>query len=164
MSAIVVPLLPSAGVLAHLGAFVRSLFSRRLLLSLVGVETVMLAGRVYAVRPVPLKVARDLVPAIVRCSQAFVRVDLAEALYDDLVKALALGLGVSIREIGSLSVSLWDLAPVIDLIARVNGLQTAEAGTADMGKLLAALTQTGTNSTPGSSVPPAGAGSTLTNA
>ena len=47
----------------------------------------------------------------------------------------------------------------------INGLPVLEAGSSDMGKLLAALTtQTGTNSMPGSSAPPAGAGSTSTDA
>lgn len=164
MGAVVVPLLPGAGVLASLAAFVRSVVSRRLLLRLAGIDTVVLAGRVYAVRAVPLGVARELVPAIVRCSQAFVRFEVTDELYADLVRALSLGLGVPAREIESHAVSLWDLAPVLDLIARVNGLQTMEAGTADLGKILAVLARTGTNSTPGSSAPPAGPGNTSTDA
>lgn len=159
-AAIVVPVLPGAGVLPRLAALVRSVLSRRVLLSLAGIDTVVLAGHVYAVRAVPLGVARELVPAIVRCSQAFVRFDLTDELYADIVKALSLGLGVPAREIESHAVSLWDLAPVLDLIARVNGLQTTEVGGADLGKLLAALT--GTSSTPGSSAPPAGPGSIST--
>lgn len=161
MSAVVVPLLRS-GVFASLVAFVRSVFSRRLLLKFAGIDTVVLAGRVYAVRAVPLGVARDLMPAIVRCSQAFVRFDITDELYADLVRTLSLGLGVPAKEIEASAVSLWDLAPVIDLIARVNGFQATEAGQTDMGKLLEALTQTGTNSTPGSSAPPDGPGSIST--
>lgn len=163
-AAIVVRPLPGAGVFASLAAFVRSVFSRRVLLKLAGVDTVVLAGSVYAVRAVPLGVARELVPAIVRCSQAFVRLDITDELYADIVKTLSLGLSVSAREIERHAVSLWDLAPVLDLIARVNGLQTMEAGRADLGKILEVLTQTGTSSTPGSSAPPAGPGNTSTDA
>lgn len=159
---IVIRPLPGAGYLPRLSAFVRGLFSRRLLLRLAGVETVVLAGHVLPVRAVPLGIARELVPAIVRASQAFVRLDITDELYADLVRVLSLGLGVPPREIERHAISLWDLAPAIDLIARVNGLQTLEAGRADLGKLLEALT--GTNSTPGSSAPPAGPGSISTHA
>lgn len=156
--------LPGGGVFASLAAFVRGLVSRRTLLGLSGVSTVVLAGRVYPVRPVPLGVARELVPAIVRCSDAFVHFNITDDLYADLVKTLSLGLGVPAREIERHAVSLWDLAPVIDLIARVNGLQVAEEGDAALGKLLALMQQTGTRSTPGSSAPPDGPGSTSTDA
>lgn len=164
MSAIVIRPLPGAGVFASLVAFVRGVFSRRVLLKLAGIDTVVLCGRVYQVRAAPLGVARELVPALVRASQAFVRMEIDDALYADIVKTLALGLGASERAIEACPVSLWDLAPVIDLIARVNGLQVMEAGRADMGKILEVLAQTGTNSTPGSSAPPAGHGSTSTDA
>ncbi|OJW77977.1 hypothetical protein [Thiobacillus sp. 65-1402] len=164
MSAVVVSVLPGAGVWPRLVAFVRSVFSRRVLLALAGVDTVVLAGHVYAVRARPLGVDRELVPALIRCSQAFVRMEVTDALYDDIVKTLSLGLNAPARQIESHAVSLWDLAPVIDLIARVNGLQTMEAGRADLGKILEVLAQTGTDSMPGSSVPPAGPGTTSTNA
>ncbi len=161
---VVVPVLPGAGVWPRLVAFVRSVVSRRVLLKLAGVDTVVLAGRVCAVRPVPLGVARELVPAIMRCSRRFAAWDIDETLYDDLVKVLALGLDVPQARIEALQVSLFDLAPVIERIARVNGMLVEEAG-AGVGKLLAALMeQTGTNSMPGSSVPPAGPGNTSTDA
>lgn len=141
---------------------VRGLLSRRLLLRLVGVDTVVLEGRVHTLRAVPLGVARELVPAIIRCSRRFAAWEIDEGLYDDLVKVLALGLGTSPREIERLTIPLWDLAPVIERIARVNGLPVLEAG-ADLGKLLAALmSSTGTNSTPSSSAPPVGPGITST--
>lgn len=163
MPALVIHPLAGAGHFVRLAAFLRRLIpGRRLLLGLVGTETVVIAGCAYAVRPVPLGVARELVPAIVRCSRAFVRFEVTDEMYTDLIKALSLGLGVPAREIERHAVSLWDLAPVIDLIARVNGLQVMEAG--DVGKLLALMTQTGTSSTPGSSAPPAGPGNTLTDA
>lgn len=161
---VVVPVLPGAGVWPRLVAFVRSVFSRRVLLALVGIDTVVIAGHVYAVRARPLGVDRELVPALVRCSQAFIRFEITDELYADIVKALSLGLGVSPREIERHAVSLWDLAPVLDLIARVNGLQTTEAGSADLGKILEALVQTGMSSMPGSSAPPAGLGNTSTDA
>lgn len=160
MSAIVIRPLPGAGVFVSIAAFARSVFSRRVLLKLAGIDTVVLCGRVYPVRAVPLGVARELVPAIVRASQAFVRMNIDDDLYADIVKTLSLGLGASAREIEACPVSLWDLAPVIDLIARVNGLQVMEAGRADLGKILEVLAQTGTSSTPGSSAPPDGHGST----
>ncbi len=165
MAAVIIRPLPGSGHFVRLVAFVRGLLSRRVLLKLAGVDTVVLAGAVHAVRPVPLGVARELVPAIVRCSKAFAAWEFSEALYDDIVKVLALGLRVPQARIEALTVSLFDLAPVVERIARVNGLPVLEAGSPDMGKLLAALTtQTGTNSMPGSSVPPAGPGSTSTNA
>jgi hypothetical protein len=164
MAAIVVRPLPGAGYLPRLLALVRGLVSRRLLLRLVGVETVVLAGRVLPVRAVPLGVARELVPAIVRCSKAFAAWEFSEALYDDMVKVLALGLNVPAARIEALTVSLFDLAPVVERIARINGMPVLEAGSSDMGKLVALMTQTGMNSTPGSSAPPDGLGNTLTDA
>lgn len=141
---------------------VRGLLSRRLLLRLVGVDTVVLEGRVHTLRAVPLGVARELVPAIIRCSRRFAAWEIDEGLYDDLVKVLALGLDTTPREIERLTIPLWDLAPVIERIARVNGLPVLEAG-ADLGKLLAALmSSTGTNSMPSSSAPPVGPGITST--
>ena len=159
MAALVIPPLAGAGRLARIAAVVRGLISRRALLRLAGVEVVVLAGRVYPVRAVPLGVARDLVPAIVRCSRAFAAGDIGEALYDDIVKVLSLGLHCPRARIEALPVSLLDLAPVVERIARVNGLPVVEAGRPELGKLLAAMQQTGTNSTPGSSAPPAGPGS-----
>lgn len=160
---VVVPILPGAGYFARAGAFLRGWFSRRLLLSLIGVDAVVLAGHVFAVRARPLGIDRELVPALVRCSQAFVRIEITDELYADIVKALALGLNVSARTIEALPVSLWELAPVLDLIARVNGLQMVEAGRSDLGKILKALEQIGMNSIPESSAPPAGPGNTSTN-
>lgn len=162
MPALVITPLAGSGRLTRLAAFLRGLVSRRALLRLAGIETVVLAGRVYPVRAVPLGVARDLVPAIVRCSRAFAAWEFSEALFDDMVKVLSLGLHVPRARIEALPISLWDLAPAVERIARVNGLPVMEAGTPEMGKLLAKLT--GTNSTPGSSAPPAGPGSTSTNA
>lgn len=152
--------LSGAGHRIRLAAWMRGLVSRRALLRLAGVESVVLEGRTYAVRAVPLGVARELVPAIIRCSRRFAAWEIDTALYDDLVTVLALGLGASRHAIERLTIPLWDLAPVIDRIARVNSLPVLEAG-ADPGKLLAALmTSTGTSSTPSSSAPPAGPGTT----
>jgi hypothetical protein len=162
MSATVIRPLPGIGRAARLLVWVRGVFSRRALLRLAGIETVVLAGIVRPVRPVPLGVARELVPAIVRCSQAFATWNVDESLYDDMVKVLSLGLGIAPRQVERLSVSIWDLTRVIDLIARVNGLQVVEAGRADLGKLAEALTSM--NSTPSSSAPPAGPGNTSTDA
>ena len=126
---------PGAGWGVRLAARVRGLLSRRMLYRLLGVPTVVLQGRVYAVRAVPLGIARDLVPALLRCSRLFARWDLSEALYDDLVRVLALGLGAAPRDIERLSVPLWDLAPVVELIAKANGLPVVEAG--QLGELAA---------------------------
>ena len=161
---IVLAPLPGAGLHVGLAAWVRGRLSRRLLLRLIGIDAVVLEGRTYAVRAVPLGVARELIPAIIRCAQRFAEWDIGEALYDDLIKVLALGLGTTPRVIERLSIPLWDLAPVMDRIARANGMPVMEAGSADLGKLLAALKQsTGTPSTPSSSAPPAGPGTTSTN-
>jgi hypothetical protein len=164
MAALVIAPLPGAGLGACLRASVRGWFSRRLLLRLVGIETVVLEGRAWVVRPVPLGIARELVPAIVRCSQKFAAHTVDEPLIDDLIRVVALGLRAPPAQIERLRVGLWDLVPVIERIARVNGLAVVEAGGADMGKLLAALTNsTGTSSTVGSSARPAGHGITSTN-
>jgi len=162
MGALVIHPLAGAGHLTRLVAAMRGFVSRRLIPRLPGVEVVVLAGHVRPVRAVPLGVAREMVPAIVRCSRAFAQLEIGEALYDDLIKVVSLGLGMPLRQVENLAVSLWDLAPVLDRIARVNGLPVVEAGGPDLGKLLATLT--GTSSTPGSSAQPAGPGGTSTNA
>lgn len=157
--------LPGAGRLVRLAAFARGLVSRRALLRLAGVETVLLEGRVFAVRAVPLGVARVMVPALIRCSRRFAEWQIDETLYDDLIKVLALGLGTEAATIERLTVPLWDLGPVVERIARVNALPMMEAGGSDLGKLVALLTHsTGTSSTPSSSVAPAGPGTISTNA
>lgn len=153
--------LPGAGRLVRLAAGLRGLVSRRALLRLAGVETVMLEGRVYAVRAVPLGVARVMVPALIRCSRRFAEWQIDETLYDDLVKVLSLGLGAEVAAIERLTVPLWNLAPVVERIARVNALPMMEAGGSDLGKLVALLTSsTGTSSMPSLSAAPAGPGST----
>lgn len=164
MTALVVSPLPGAGLRVRLVAWVRRLLSRRALLRLAGVKSVMLEGRVYVLRAVPLGVARDLVPAIMRCSQRFAAGQIDEDLYDDLVRVLALGLRAEACEIERLTIPLWYLAPVIDGIAAVNGLPVMEAGAAG-GKFQAATTPSpmpsiGTNSTPASPAAPDGPGTT----
>lgn len=156
MASIVLSPLPGSGRLTRLAAWARRLASRRVLLRLAGVDSVVLQGRVYAVRPVPLGVARDLVPAMVRCSRRFAEWDIDEALYDDMVRVLSLGLRAKQTDVESLSIALWDLAPVIESIARANGMPLLESG-ADAGKWMGALS-TGTNSTPGSSAAQDGPG------
>lgn len=156
---------PGAALGVRLAAVLRGLLSRRLLLRLAGVPHVMLEGRVRVVRAVPLGVARELVPALIRCARRFAAWQIDEVLYDDLVRVLALGLRMPPAAVERLTVPLWELAPVVELIATVNGLPRVEAGGSDLGKLLATLTSsTGTSSTPSSSAPPAGPGSTSTNA
>jgi hypothetical protein len=163
MAALVIAPLPGAGFGARLRAVVRSWLSRRALLRLAGVEAVVLEGRVFAVRPVPLGVARELVPAIVRCSRNFAAQSIDEQLIDDLILVVALGLRAKAGEIERMRVGLWDLVPVIGLIARANGMAVMEAGSADLGKLLAQITSsTGTSSTAASSARPAGHGTTST--
>lgn len=161
-ASIVLSPLPGAGVAVRFRAWVRGLFSRRVLLRLAGVEAVVLEGRTYAVRAVPLGVARELVPAIIRCARRFSAWQIDDDLYEDFVTVLVLGLGAPRRAIEQLAIPLWDLTPVLDRIARVNALPVLEAG-ADPGKLLAALmTSIGTNSMPSSSAPPDGPGTTST--
>lgn len=165
MAAVVVSPLPGAGHLTRLAAVVRGLVSRRALLRLAGIETVVLEGRVFAVRAVPLGVARVMVPALIRCSRRFSEWQIDEALYDDMVKVLSIGLGAAPAVIERLTVPLWDLGPVVERIARVNGLPMMEVGGAGLGELLAALTHsTGTSSSPSSSAVPAGPSSTSSNA
>lgn len=162
--AINLPPAPGAGAWRRIMAWLRGRFSRRALLKLTGVRTVTLEGHVYAVRAVPLGVARDLVPAVLRASRKFAAWEIDDDLYADMITVLSLGLAESPRKIENLSVPLWQLAPVIDCIARANGLPVLEAGS-DVGKLLATLTtSTGTASTPPSSAPPDGHGSTSINA
>lgn len=162
--AMVVRPLPGAGLGVRVRAWARGLRVRRLLQRLAGVETVVLEGCVCTIRARPLRVCRDLVPALIRCSRRFAGMDLDEELYDDLVKVLALGLNVHPQVIEQLTVPLWELTPLVERIARINGLPMVEAGRADLGELLRVLTttSTGTNTAPLSSVPPAGRGPTST--
>lgn len=156
---------PGAGFAPRLVATVRRLASRRLLLRLAGVETILLEGHVCAVRAVPLGLARTLVPALLRCARRFASWNIDETLYDDFVIVLSLGLGLPAKAIEHLTVPLWELAPIIERIAAANGLPTVEAGRADLGKLLATLlNSTGTSSSRGSAATPAGPGSTSNNA
>jgi hypothetical protein len=152
---------PGAGYWPRLAARLRGWLSRRLLLRLAGVDAVVLAGRTYAIRAVPLGQARRLVPAIIRCSQRFCAGQIDEGLYDDLVIVLAVGLDADPAAIERLDISLWALAPVLERIARANDLPMLEADQA--GKAMATLlNSTGTNSIRSSSAPPAGPGITST--
>lgn len=154
-----------AGFLPRLVARLRRLLARRLLLKLAGVETVMLEGRVIALRPVPLGVARYMIPALIRCTRSFSSWDISEALYADFVTVLALGLRLPPATVENLRTPLWELAPLIERIAHTNGLPTMEAGRADLGKILATLmNSTGPDSSRGSPATPAGPGTTSSNA
>lgn len=165
MAAIVITPLPGVGIHRRLFAWLRRLLSRRLLLRLAGIPTVILEGKVLAVRPVPIAAARHLVPAIIRCARSFSAWEINEALYDDFVVVLSYGLGISPQAVEKLTIPLWQLAPVVEQIAQVNGLPTVEAGRSDLGKFLGAMNpSTGTPSSPGSSPAPDGHGSTLSNA
>ena len=164
MGTLIITPLPGVGFARRLWCLLRGLVSRRALFALVGVPCVQIEGQAFAVRPVPLGVARDMVPALLRCAKSFAVREIDERLYDDFVVTLALGLGVPAKRIERLQVPLWQLAPVVELIARVNGFPEVEAGRADLGKLMAAMTSTGTSSSPASSPTPAGPGSTSNNA
>lgn len=164
MTTLVLNPLAGAPRWVRLSASLRRLLSRRALLRLAGVDAVVLEGHTYAVRPVPLGIARELVPAVIRCSRRFAEWQIDEALYDDLVKVLALGLGTAPANIERLTIPLWQLAPVIERIAQINGMAVLD-GVSDPKKAMAAMmNSTGTISTPPSSPPPAGHGSTSTNA
>ncbi len=164
MTALVVSPLPGVGLPRRVLAWGRGLFSRRALLRLAGIPVVQIEGRVIALRPVPLGIARDMVPALIRCARSFSAWEIDEALYNDFVTVLSLGLRLPKHAVESFAVPLWQLAPVVEQLAQVNGLPTMEAGRADLGKLLAAMTSTGTVSSPGLSATPAGPGSTSSNA
>lgn len=159
-AALVVQPLPGAGLGVRVASWVRGLQVRRLLRRLAGADTVVLQGRVFALRARPLGICRDLIPALLRCSRRFTAWELNEALYDDLVSVLALGLNTPPATIESLSIPPWELSKVIEQIARINGLPVLEAGRADLGEILTALTSTGTNTSPTSSAPVAGPGPT----
>lgn len=150
---------PGAGWLARGASVLRGWFSRRALLRLAGVPVVVLDGRVYGVRPVSLGVARDMVPALVRCSRRFAEWQIDEALYDDLVVVLSRGLRTSPQTVGALTVPLWELGPVIEVIARANGMPVVEAA-GRLGEIAALTKSTGMPSSPASSAPPAGPSST----
>lgn len=157
--AMVIKPLPGAGFATRAAAWVRGWRVRRLLQRLSGIETVVLQGRVCPVRARPLGVCRELVPALIRCSQRFSAMTLDEALYADLVKALSLGLNVPRADIEGMTVSLFELMPVVVKIAEVNGLPMMEAGGSGTGEFLQALTTlTGTATAPSSSAPPDGRG------
>lgn len=164
MTTIVIRPLPGAGLGVRVAAWLRGISAKRLLRRLTGAETVVLQGRVCIVRARPLGVCRDLVPALIRCSRRFAEWDVNEALYDDLVTVLALGLNVPRTAIEQLTVSPEYLAPVVSCIAQVNGLHSMEAGRAGVGEFLQALMtkSTGTTTAPSSSAPPDGRGLTST--
>lgn len=164
MAVLTVSPLPGAGLPRRLCAWARGLFSRRVLLRLAGIPAVQIEGRVIALRPVPLGVTRDMVPALIRCARSFTAWEIDETLYDDFVIVLSLGLRLPKKTVESFTVPLWQLVPVIERLAQINGLPTVEAGRADLGKWLAAMTSTGTDLSPGSSPTPAGPGSTSSNA
>lgn len=150
MAALVIPPLPASPLLNRVVAAVRGAISRHLLLRLAGIPTIVLEGHVFAVRAVPLGIARELVPALLRCSQRFAAWQIDEELYDDFAKVLALGLNADPRTIAGLTVPLWNLAPVIEKIAIANGMPLMEAGRTDLGKLIAAQNPSiGMGSTPG---------------
>lgn len=161
MSALVIQALPGAGLWVRLSSAVRGLVSR-LAPRISGVERIVIQGRALPLKAQPLGVARELIPAIIRCSEGLVAARIDDAFYADLVLVLAIGLALPPKTVEGFSISLWDCMRVLDAIARVNGLQAAEGSGEDLGKLLAVLS--GTNSTPRSSPPLAGAGSTSTNA
>jgi hypothetical protein len=164
MDSIILSPVPGAGIPRRVLACLRGLFSRRALLRLVGVPVVQIEGRVIAVRPVPLGVAREMVPALLRCARSFSAWDINESLYDDFVVVLSVGLRQSRQTVESWTVPLWQLAPVVERIAQVNGLPTVEAGRADLGKFVATMLSTGMDSSPGSSAVPDGPGITSNNA
>lgn len=159
---LVVHPLPGAGLGVRAAAWLRGLQVKRLLRRVAGLDTVVLQGRVFVLRARPLGVCKRLVPALIRCSRQFAAWQIDDALYDDLVQVLALGLDTTPQTIEQLTVTPWDLAPVIEQIARINGLPIMEAGRADLGELLTALNSTGMATSPGSSAPPAGSGPTST--
>lgn len=164
MAVLTVSPLPGVGLPRRVGAWVRGLLSRRVLLRLAGIPAVQIEGRVIALRPVPLGIARDMVPALIRCARSFSAWEINETLYDDFVTVLSLGLRLPKKTVESFTVPLWQLAPVVEQLARINGLPTVEAGSADLGKLLTAMMSTGTPSSPASSPIPDGPGSTSSNA
>lgn len=145
-------------VLQRLPALLWGLFYLPLRLKNAGADQVILYGRPHTVLPRPLGVARQLVPLLLRCSQRFAEGEVTEALYDDLILILSLGLGVKARYVESFPISISDLARIYELIARVNGL-SREEGTA-LGGVAALAILTGMSSMPGSSAPPAGPGTT----
>lgn len=137
---------------------------RQLLNLLLGFESAVVQGKVYCIRAANLGKARHLVPAVVRCSRRFQAMQIDDELYDDLITVLSLGLSTTRADIESFDVPLWELALLVEQIARVNGLVEREgAGRSEAGKRMASLMRSiGTGSMPGSFQPPAGPGPTST--
>lgn len=154
-----------AGYVRRLLATLRLAFrARQLLNALLGFETAVVQGKVYCIRAANLGMARSLVPAMVRCGRRFEALEIDDSLYEDMVTVLSLGLSTSRQDVESFDVPLWELALLVEQIARVNGLVEREgAGRADAGKRMAMLMRSiGTGSMPGSFRPPAGPGPTST--
>jgi len=161
MASIVIRPLPGAGYLTRSLAWWRGLRVGRVLAALTGIDTVVLQGRVLPVKAQPLKVCRSLVPAIIRCSKRMSQLDIDEPLYEDLILVLSLGLAIPQKKIEQMRISAFEIGQVIKVIARANGMPIAEAGGPELGEMAQALMRlTGTSSTPGSSVPPGGHGTT----
>lgn len=165
LASLVIDTPKGAGPIPRLLSFARRLLARRLILRLAGVHSVMVEGRVCILRPVPLGIARDMIPALIRCGRRFNEWNIDESLYDDFVTVLSFGLRLTRANVEALTVPLWELAPIIERIAQINGLPTMEAGRADLGKILATLmTSTGPDSSRGSPATPVGPGTTSSNA
>lgn len=156
MSSVVIHPLPRAGIPARVMAWVRGISVPRLVNRLLGFDTVVLEGRVFAVRAQPIKVCRTMIPALLRCSKRFASFDFDESMSDDLVIVLSQGLSTKPAVIEQLSIPLWSLTPVIEKIAIANGLPLAEAGRSNPGEIMTALALIGTNSASLSSAQPAG--------
>lgn len=126
-------------------------------------STIHLGGRALEIAPVPLGRLKRLIPAIGRAQLAIVGGVLDESLFDDVIAVISAGSGLSVAEVEALPGTLEEIAEALKAISTVCGLEPTE-GDASAGEVMPVAASTGTSSTPGSSLPPAGHGTTSTDA
>jgi hypothetical protein len=118
------------------------------------------------VAPIPLGRLKKLLPAFNRAGRALQAGLLDEAVFDDIAIVLSAGTGLDVESIESLPATMAQLSTALEVVAQVAGLEgkTGASGAPQGEGPSQAVATPGTSSTPGSSPPPAGPGSTSTSA
>lgn len=85
-------------------------------------RTIVLAGKVYEVAPLPLGRLKVALPAFGRAGEAFSRGEMSEATFADVALILSAGLGKTVAEVEEIPATLPELAEALAVIAEVSGL------------------------------------------
>lgn len=131
-------------------------------------RTITLGTTAIPVPPIPLGRVRKLPVVCNRVYAAFAVNVLDDAVSNDIVLILSLGLGLPVEELDAMPATFDQLKDAIDVIVDVAGLKPkGGAGAVPPGEALppaAILTAGGMTTTPTSSPAPAGPGTTSTSA